>query len=73
MIDVEWALISAEEAAALMKEVTENVFFTAAYPDPVSGGEREAVCRAVERSARVHRMDDGAAVWADVRMRWEER
>ena len=73
MIDVEWALLRGDEMAGIAEAVTENVFFTVTYPDPGTGQMREAVCRAVERSARVHRMDDGTAVWTDVRMRWEER
>ncbi|MBQ4090417.1 MAG: hypothetical protein IJC56_11160 [Clostridia bacterium] len=73
VIDVEWALLSAAEMAAIMHAVSENVFFSVAYPDPDTGAGREAVCRAMERSARVHRMEDGTAMWTDVRMRWEER
>ena len=73
VIDVEWALLSAAEMAAIMDAVSENVFFSVTYPDPVTGAVNEAVCRAMERSARVHRMEDGTAVWTDVRMRWEER
>lgn len=73
MIDAEWALLGDAEMEALMAAVCGNVFFTVGYPDPGTGGMREAVCRAVERSARVHRMENGAAVWTDVRMRWEEQ
>ena len=73
IIDVEWALLESEELAAILEAVTGHVFFTVTYPDPGSGQMRETVCRAVERNVRIHRITDGAAVWADARMRWEER
>lgn len=73
VIDVEWALLEVDEMAAIASAVTGKVFFTVEYPDPVTGQLRNATCRAAENSARIHRMENGAAVWTDVRMRWEER
>ena len=72
-VDAEWSLITAAEAAQLMQAVTDGVFFKAKFPDPGTGGMREGTFRAAERSARVHRMDGAVAVWADVRMRWEDQ
>lgn len=73
VIDVEWALLSETELAAILDAVSDKVFFSVSYPDPVTGAERETVCRAAERSMRVYRLDSGSAVWTDVRMRWEEK
>lgn len=73
VMDVTWPYLTGEAAAALMTAVTEAIFFTVTYPDPVSGGAREAECRAVERSAKLFRMADGAVIWTDVSMKWEER
>lgn len=73
VIDISWPYLAGESAAALMAAVTEGVFFDAVYPDPVTGGMREASFRATERSARMLRMADGGAVWTDIEMKWEER
>ena len=73
MIDVEWALLSQADMAAVLDAIGKNVFFKLTYPDPETGAGREAVCRAEERSARMYRMDGGSPVWTDVRMRWEEQ
>ena len=73
VIDVEWAQLSPEGLADIMNAVTENVFFEVEYPDPVTGERRAAVCRAVEKNVRMHRLDGGAPVWTQLRMRWEER
>ena len=73
VIELSWAMLSAEEMALLFDAATEAVFFTAKFPDPITGAQSEAVCRAVGRSARLFRMDGGAARWTDVSMKWEER
>lgn len=73
VIELSWAMLSAEDLALLFDAATDEVFFTAEFPDPASGGMREAVCRAVGRSARLFRMDDGSARWTDVSMKWEEK
>lgn len=73
VIDAAWPMLSAEDMAKLMQAVTDDVFFTVSYPDPGTGALRDAVCRAVERSAGVFRMVDGAARWTDVSMKLEER
>lgn len=72
VIELSWVMLTAEELALLFDAATDAVFFTAKFPDPTTGGQSEAVCRAVERSARLFRMDGGAARWADVSMKWEE-
>lgn len=72
-IEIRWPRIGAEEAATLMSAVTDGVFFTAKYHDPSEGGLREGVFRATQRSADMFRTDGGAAVWARVSMKWEEK
>lgn len=73
VIELSWAMLSAEEMAQLFGAAADAVFFTAKFPDPITGGQTEAVCRAVARSARLFRMEGGAARWMDVSMKWEER
>ena len=73
LIDVTWPYLAGDAAAALMAAVTDGIFFTVAYPDPMEGGMREAECRALERSAKLSHLADGSAVWRDVVMKWEER
>ena len=73
VMDVTWPYLTGEHAAALMAAVTEGVFFTVVYPDPMDGGLRETQCRALERSAKLFRLADGSAIWTDVAMKWEER
>lgn len=73
VIDVEWAQLSEAELADILSAVSENVFFEIQYPDPATGELRGAVCRAVTRSVRMYRMDGGAPVWTQLKMRWEER
>lgn len=73
VIELSWAMLTSEELALLFDAATDAVFFTAKFPDPAIGGQSEAVCRAVARSARLFRMDGDTARWADVSMKWEER
>ena len=72
-MELEWTHLTASQTAALLDAVTQNVFFTAVYPDPATGAPRTAVCRATRRKADVTRVEDGSVLWADVSMKWEEQ
>jgi hypothetical protein len=72
-IELRWPQISAADAAELLGAVAQEVFFSAEYHDPETGGLREGVFRAVQRSAEMFRVDGGAAVWARISMKWEEK
>lgn len=72
VIDIVWPVLTAEAAAQLLTAVTEKVFFTVKFPDPLTGAQHECTCRCTERSVRMHRMEAAGAVWAEAAMRWEE-
>ena len=69
-LTLRWAMLSAEQAQALM-EATDGKKFQATYPDPALG-ERTGWFGCETRSAGVMRMVGGAAVWTDVEMQWAE-
>lgn len=72
-LELSWAYLSAAELSALLTAVGEKTFFTAAYPDPQTGGERSMTCYCGDRATGVLRMENGAPVWTDVEMNWIER
>ena len=73
IIDIEWEHLTEAELSGLLEMVTDGVFFSVEYPDPMDGGIRTADFRAVERRMQIYRIDSGAPVWTGLRMRWEER
>lgn len=73
VIELTWAHLTAEQMAALMTATSASAFFTAKYPDPVTGQLRTCVCRVAEQSAKALRVNGQAAEWVDVRMKWEEQ
>lgn len=72
-IEVSWLHLSAEKLAQIMSATTQNMFFTAKYFDPATGGLREGVFRAVQKSAELFRVDGSAAIWGRAWMKWEEK
>lgn len=71
-VEIAWTRMPAETLAALAALLAAGGFFTLVYPDPLSGN-LEISCHMKEQSARVFRMADGAALWADVTLTMEER
>lgn len=72
-LDLRWARLEGAELKALLQAVGGARFFTAAYPDPESGAQREMECSCGDRCAGVLRMEGGKPVWVDVEMCWTER
>ena len=72
-LELSWAHLAPAELASLLAAVGEHAFFEATYPDPQTGQARTMTCYAEERSAAVLRVEDGAPVWRDLKMRWIER
>ena len=72
-IELSWAWLSGEELSSLLNAVGQDVFFTAEYPDPLTGGMNSIVCYAGDRSTGVLRMEDGRPVWTKIEMNWIER
>lgn len=72
-LELVWAHLSPAELAALLTAIGGESFFEATYPDPVTGGNRTMTCYAEERTAAVLRLENGAPVWRDLKMRWIER
>ena len=72
-LEMTWAHLSPEDLSRLLTAVGEDVFFTAEYPDPQTGGMRSMSCYCGDRATGVLRMEGGAPVWTDVEMNWIER
>ena len=53
--------------------MNQKTFFTAAYPDPQTGGIRAMICYCGDRATGILRMENGKPVWTDVEMNWIER
>lgn len=72
-LDLTWAHLTPAELSGLLAAVGASAFFEATYPDPETGAARTMTCYAEERSAAVLRVEGGAPVWRDLKMRWTER
>ena len=72
-LELSWAHLTVGELAKLLAAVGQKTFFTAAYPDPQTGGRRAMICYCGDRSTGVLRMNGNAPVWTDVEMNWIER
>ena len=72
-LDLVWAHLSPEDLAALLAAVGAEAFFEARYPDPETGSLRTMTCYVEDRSAALLRLEAGAPVWHDLKMRWTER
>ena len=72
-LELTWAHLTADELSRLLSAVGEETFFTAAYPDPQTGGVRTMSCYCGDRATGVLRMENGSPVWTDVEMNWIER
>lgn len=72
-LELRWARLSVAEMQTLLTAVGENVFFTAAYPDPQTGGMRSMTCYCGDRAVGILRMDGASPLWTDVEMNWIER
>ena len=70
-VEISWARLSVAELAILSGALTEG-FVTLSYPDPLAG-QRQMECLVTEKNAQVWRMEQNAACWAQVRLRFEER
>lgn len=70
-VEIGWARLSASELAALSGALTEG-FVTLSYPDPLAG-QRQMECLVTEKEAQVWRMEQSAAYWAQVKLRFDER
>lgn len=70
-LELSWAHMRGTDFAALLNEM--NGFFEVDYPDPQSGGQRRMSCYCSERAAGILRMEEGNAVWTDIKMVWTER
>lgn len=72
-LELSWAHLTGAQLASLLSAVNQKTFFTAAYPDPQTGGVRAMVCYCGDRTTGVLRMEDGKPVWTDIEMNWIER
>jgi len=72
-LELRWAHLEPDQLQALLAAVNAQVFFTAEYPDPQTGGMRAMTCYCGDRAVGVLRMEGGRPVWTDVEMNWIER
>lgn len=72
-IELSWSHLSGSDLSRLLTAVGTDVFFTAEYPDPVTGGMKSIVCYAGDRSTGVLRVIGGEPVWTKIEMNWIER
>ena len=72
-LELTWASLCGSELSRLLNAVGSEVFFTAEYPDPVTGGMNSIVCYAGDRSTGILRMIGGQPVWTKIEMNWIER
>ena len=71
-IEIRWTRMAATAIALLFQELEAGGFCTLVYPDPLEGN-KQISCHVTERSARVWQYQNGAAAWADVALKLEER
>ena len=71
-IEIRWTRMAATAIALLFQELGAGGFCTLVYPDPLEGN-KQISCHVTERSARVWQYQNGAAAWADVALKLEER
>lgn len=72
-LELNWAQLSEAQLSLLLQAVGANVFFTAVYPDPLTGDARSMSCYCGDRAMGVLRMSGGAPIWTDIEMSWIER
>lgn len=72
-LELSWACLTGEQLSALLTAVGTDVFFTAQYPDPQTGGMRSMECYSGDRSTGVLRVVNGEPVWTKIEMNWIER
>ncbi len=71
-VEIGWNRMTGAALASLANLLSAGGFFTLVYPDPLSGS-RSMTCRAREQSARVYQYQNGAPLWADVKLLLEEQ
>ena len=71
-VEISWTRMAATALSQLAGELEPGGFLTLTYPDPLEGG-KQISCYVTERSARVWQYQNGAAAWADVVLKLEER
>lgn len=70
-LHLKWAYLTQDELAAMLGRMGEG-FFSASYPDPLTGTMRTMRCYSPEPTAGVFRVEGGKAAWKDVEMEWAE-
>lgn len=70
-LKLQWAALSGADLRKLL--CAADGFFTAEYPDPLSGETRETVFYASACKMNALRMNAGGAVWTDIGMEWTEQ
>ena len=71
-VEIGWSRMTGAALSSLAALLSPGGFFTLVYPDPLSGS-REMTCRSREQFARVYQYQNGAPLWADVKLILEEQ
>lgn len=70
-LELRWNRMEGDALQKLFTLLDSSTFFDLTYPDPVEG-EKTITCFCLDRGARVWQYT-GQALWADVRVKLEER
>ena len=71
-LSLRWSVLTGAQMAQLLSAVEAQPFFLVTYPDPVTNGDKQAVCCCASRSAELLRYGS-ALIWKEVEMVWEEQ
>ena len=71
-LEMEWGALSNSAISAILSAVT-DVFFTVAYPDPLTGASKTITCYVGDRTAPMLRYTSGTPYWEGLKMNFIEK
>lgn len=72
VLKLKWSNLNGEALSTLLQAV-EGDFFTAEFPDPMTGTVGSANFRCSIRSAGIFQMQNEHPFWTDIEMEWSEQ
>ena len=66
-----WAMLNAADTKLLLR--CADGFFTAVFPDPMTGEMRSGTFFASSRSVQAFRLNGSDSVWSEISMEWTEQ
>lgn len=65
-IEMSWTYLSSADLSTLLTAIGTNIFFTVAYPDPVTESERTGTFYVGDRKAGAIDYQNGVVRWKDI-------